>query len=96
MLDFSDAFKQLHVDISEQRFLAGTCTQGFFAYLRILFGIVSGPLVWGRVAACVMRASQSLTVDDDQGQAPTDDSGQSQAPTDNDHLALSCFVDDPF
>jgi hypothetical protein len=33
-----------------------------------------------------MRASQSLAVSD----------VQDQAPTDNEHLALSCFVDDPF
>ena len=87
VLDFSDAFKQLQVDLTEQGFLTGTCTQGFFAYLRVLFGVVSGPLVWGRVAACVMRASQSLAIHD---------CTNAQAEQDNPHLALACFVDDPF
>jgi len=59
-LDFKDAFKQLHVDASEQRYLSGCFSGGWFLYLRILFGIVSGPLVWGRVAAAIMRATQAL------------------------------------
>ena len=87
VLDFSDAFKQLHVDLTEQGFLTGTCTQGFFAYLRVLFGVVSGPLVWGRVAACIVRASQSLAIHDNT---------EEPAIRDNPHLALACFVDDPF
>ena len=88
VLDFSDAFKQLHVYISEQGFLTGSCTQGFFAYLRILFGVVSGPLVWGRVAACVMRASQSLAIHDNIRE------NKEQDGADDAHLALACFVDD--
>jgi hypothetical protein len=43
VLDFRDAFKQLHVHPDEQRFLSGTLSQGWFAYLRVLFGVVTGP-----------------------------------------------------
>ena len=64
VLDFSDAFKMLPVTTEERRFLAGTATlrgvKGFFAYRRILFGIVTGPLLWGRLAALVMRCTASL------------------------------------
>ena len=52
VLDFKDAFKQLHVHPDEQRFLTGAYSDGCFAYSRVLFGVVTGPLVWGRVAAC--------------------------------------------
>ena len=57
--DFADAFKQLKSHPEERRFLAGSALGGFFVYLTILFGIGSGPLVWGRVAAATMRLSQA-------------------------------------
>jgi hypothetical protein len=60
VLDFKDAFKQLQINPSEPRYLSGCFSGGWFLYLRILFGIVCGPLVWGRVAAAIMRATQSL------------------------------------
>ena len=59
-LDFRDAFKQLWAHPSEQRFMAGSYSEGFFTYLRVLFGVATGPLVWGRVAACLMRATHAL------------------------------------
>ena len=59
VLDFSDAFKQLRVSPEEQAFLAGRWTEGWFRYLTVMFGIASGPLVWGRVAAALMRLGQS-------------------------------------
>ena len=46
-LDFRDAFKQLHVVPSERRFLTGAAMGGFFSYRTVLFGVGSGPLVWG-------------------------------------------------
>ena len=58
-LDFRDAFKQLHVVASERRFLAGAAMGGFFSYRTVLFGVGSGPLVWCRVAAWVMRSTQA-------------------------------------
>ena len=52
VLDFKDAFKQLRVAEEERHYLAGECpVKGFFAYHRIMFGIASGPLTCGRVAA---------------------------------------------
>ena len=60
VLDFSDAFKQLRVAQDEQRFLSGAWSQGWFLYQTVMFGIASGPLVWGRVAAALMRFGQSV------------------------------------
>ena len=58
-LDFRDAFKQLHVVASERPFLAGAAMGGFFSCRTVLFGVGSGPLVWCRVAAWVMRSTQA-------------------------------------
>ena len=58
-LDFRDAFKQLHVVESERPFLAEAAMHGFFVYNTVLFGVGSGPLVWCRVAAWVMRSTQA-------------------------------------
>ena len=64
VIDFSDAFKHLIIDGSERRFLAGTATidgqEGFFVYESLLFGVIPGPLLWGRMAAWLMRAAASL------------------------------------
>ena len=57
-LDFRDAFKQLHVVPSERPFLAGAAMDGFFYCRIVLFGVGSGPLVWCRVAAWVMRSTR--------------------------------------
>ena len=59
-LDFSDAFKHLHVRLNEQRFLSGTALGGYFVYKTVLFGVRTGPLVWGRMAALVARSTQAL------------------------------------
>ena len=45
VLDFKDAFKQIHVHASEQKHLAGQAMGKYFHYLNIVFGIKSGPLV---------------------------------------------------
>ena len=59
---FKDAFKQLRVAEQERHYLAGDCpAEGCFAYSRIMFGIASGPLTWGRVAAQLIRCPQSLS-----------------------------------
>ena len=61
ILDFADAFKHLHVHPSEMRFLAGwTANAGWFLYQVLFFGIVSGPLLWARVAALVMRMTNAM------------------------------------
>jgi len=71
--DFKDAFKHLGVHPSECPFLSGTCSAGWFRYNTFLFGIVSGPLGWGRVAALVMRATQSVLQDRGQVQCYVND-----------------------
>ena len=62
-LDFSDAFKHLQVRDSEKRFLAGQAKGGFFVYNIVLFGVKTGPLVWGRMAALLSRSTQALFSD---------------------------------
>ena len=57
-LDLRDAIKQLHVMEAERRFLTGSAMNGFFVYNTVLFGIGSGPLVWCRVAAWVLRSTK--------------------------------------
>ena len=59
-LDFADAFKQIPVRESEQRYLSGQMGIGWFYYRTVLFGIRTGPLVWGRVAALASRCTQSM------------------------------------
>lgn len=59
-LDFKDAFKSLRLDESERFVVAGKAGNRFFSYETVLFGVLSGPLVWGRFAAFVMRASQAM------------------------------------
>ena len=65
LLDFKDAFKQLPVHESERRFLAGTVevngVPNWFVYNVVLFGAIAGPLLWGRVAALLMRASAAIS-----------------------------------
>ena len=73
MLDFADAFKHLHVSPLEQPYLAGKAWNGVFVYLVVLFGIGSGPLVWGRVAAAVLRMTQSLLADFGRSECFVDD-----------------------
>jgi len=60
VLDFKDAFKQLHVSPKERRYLAGRVGNQYFVYLRLLFGVGSGPLVWGRVAAWIGQSTQAI------------------------------------
>ena len=48
------------VSREESKYLAGRVSSGWFVYTRLLFGIVSGPLLWGRTAALVMRATAAL------------------------------------
>ena len=57
--DFKDAFKMLGTDPAERRFLYGQAVDGWFVYATVLFGIGTGPLVWCRVVAAVMRIGQA-------------------------------------
>ena len=58
VLDIRDSFKQLRIQPSERRFLGGEALGGFIVYLVLIFGVESGPLLWGRVAAPLMRSLQ--------------------------------------
>ena len=64
VLDFKDAFKQLVVHPDERRFLAGRARldgqDGHFYYRSVLFGVVSGPLVWGRCASALCRFTAGM------------------------------------
>jgi hypothetical protein len=58
--DFRDAFKQLRVGPRERKYLTGRGLGGWFSYLTVLFGAGSGPLLWGRSAAAIMRSTASF------------------------------------
>ncbi len=60
VLDYADAFKQLVVDEAERRHLGGRALSGYFVYNVVLFGVRSGPLLWGRVAALLMRITATM------------------------------------
>ncbi|CAK0859451.1 unnamed protein product, partial [Prorocentrum cordatum] len=60
-VEFEDAVKQLGVGAAEQRYLAGTATlNGQKGRVCYFFGAIAGPLVWGRVAAFLMRAAAAI------------------------------------
>ena len=61
-LDFADAFKQLKVAPEERRHLGGKALDGYICYRTVLFGVRSGPLVWGRIAALLMRLTTAMHV----------------------------------
>ena len=58
VLDFSDSLKQLRTQPSERRYLGGEAPGGFIVYRVLIFGVASGQLLWGRVAAQLMRSLQ--------------------------------------
>ena len=56
ILDFSDAFKHLIIDVDERKYLGGRTMRGSsVATTVLLFGARAGPLLWGRLAAFTMR-----------------------------------------
>ena len=61
-LDFSGAFTQLFVAPRERKYLTGAALNGYFVYSTIMFGILSGPLVWGRNAAMLMRITSVMVM----------------------------------
>ena len=50
----------MQVDASERRFLGGHALNGTFCYRVLLFGAKAGPLLWGRVAATIMRITSAV------------------------------------
>lgn len=79
VLDFSDAFWQMPIALSEQQFFCATGLIGgkrkCIAFLRVPQGSAAAPTLWGRLAVLVMRLTQSFV-------EPTD-------------ARLVCYVDDP-
>ena len=64
VLDLKDAFKQIKLHPAEHKHLAGQAASKYFPYLCIVFGIKSGPLVWGRTAALLMRLTSAVMKDE--------------------------------
>ena len=62
VLDHADAFKQLRVDEGERSHLGGRALNGWFVYACVLYGVKSGPLLWGRNAALIMRLTSAMTL----------------------------------
>ncbi len=64
VLDFTEDFWQITIAPEEQRFFTATAILGgqrkFIAFLRAAQGSRAAPLLWARVAALVMRLTQSL------------------------------------
>ena len=60
VFDFSDAFKQVRVDPKEYKHLAGRALDGYFHYTTIMFGVKSGPHLWGRNVALLMRLTAAM------------------------------------
>ena len=58
--DFKDAFKQMRAGELERKYLCGKALGGWFFYKTVLFGLGSGPLLWGRIAAALMRSTISM------------------------------------
>ena len=53
----------MKVDEAERKYMAGHALGGSFCYNVLLFGARPGPLVWGRLAALVMRITAAMHVD---------------------------------
>ena len=64
VLDFSDAFWQIPIAREEQKYYCATGLidgkRKWIVFLRAAQGSAAGPTLWGRVAALVMRLTQSL------------------------------------
>ena len=79
VLDFTDAFWQIPLLPSEQRFYCATAqlngARTYVAFLRAAQGSTNGPTLWARVIALVARLTQSLFLPDE--------------------VRLMCYVDDP-
>ena len=61
--DFSDAFYTLEVHPDERGYIVVKGSKGFFLLKVICFGLACGPVLWGRVAAAIMRLGQAATRD---------------------------------
>ena len=64
VLDFSDAFWQMPIRQEELRFFCATAIlkgrRQYLVFLRAAQGSATAPLLWARLAALVMRLTQSL------------------------------------
>ena len=64
VLDYSDAFWQTPIGEEELRFFCATAIiqrkRKYMAFLRAAQGSAAAPTLWGRLAALLMRLTQSL------------------------------------
>ena len=58
--DFADAFYTLHIAESERRHVIARGSHDWFVYRCVAFGLASGPLLWGRLAASASRFAQAI------------------------------------
>lgn len=79
VLDFSDAYYQIPIHRSEQRYFCATGRirrqKRYIAFLRAAQGSSAAGTLWARLAALLMRLTQSIA--------------------DPSELRLACYVDDP-
>ena len=59
VLDFSDAFWMLPLHKAERRFFVAKFRGRFYCFVRVAQGSRGAPLVWGRLAALLMRLTQA-------------------------------------
>ena len=64
VLHYSDAFKHLQINDEECRYLGGRALNCCFCYRVLLFGVKSGPLLWGRAGALLMRFTAGVNAQD--------------------------------
>ena len=60
VIDIADAFKLIDVAPEERRFLAAEVLGQFYLWAVCVFGAASAPLVWGRMAALLIRLVQGM------------------------------------
>ena len=58
--DFSDAFYTMHIAEEERRHVIARGSHDWFVFFCVAFGLASGPLLWGRLAAATSRFAQAI------------------------------------
>ena len=60
-MDYRDAFCTMQIAEAERRRVVAKGTESYYAFRRVAFGLASGPLLWGRLAAAMARMLQGIT-----------------------------------
>ena len=64
VLDFRDAFNHMIINADEQCHLGGRALGGSFVYLVMISAMKAGSLLWGRLAALIMRITSVINKGD--------------------------------